>query len=155
MLIRIEPEVRHKAAGLRAYTQAGMGPALFMPVSKYGFNDILDPGPVALNPGEMAGQVITGIGFLGGGIIFVRRERPRHHHRRQHLGGRRDWRGCRSRPVRSSRWQERSPAVILLGFAPITNRLRQADEVVGDLVLTYGHGTGVLRQAMTELTEAG
>jgi len=37
--------------------------------------------------------------------------------------------------------------LILLGFTPITERLRQADEAVGDLALTYRQGTGVLRQA--------
>ena len=77
MLIGIEREVRHKVAGLRTHTLVGMGSALLMLVSKYGFNDILDPGRVVLNPGQMAGQVITGIGFLGGGIIFVRRESAR------------------------------------------------------------------------------
>lgn len=63
-----------------------MGSALFMLVSKYGFNDILEPGQVVLNPGQMAGQVSTGIGFLGGGILRAPRERPRHHHRRKASG---------------------------------------------------------------------
>jgi hypothetical protein len=34
----------------------------------------LSTGVVTDNLSQMAGQVITGIGFLGGGIIFVRRE---------------------------------------------------------------------------------
>jgi putative Mg2+ transporter-C (MgtC) family protein len=77
LLIGIEREVRHKVAGLRTHALVGMGSALFMLVSKYGFNDILEPGRVVSNPGQMAGQVITGIGFLGAGIIFVRRDSAR------------------------------------------------------------------------------
>ena len=45
--------------------------------------------------------------------------------------------------------------LILLAFTPVTERLRRAEEVVGDLTLTYRQGTGVLRQAMTELTHCG
>jgi putative Mg2+ transporter-C (MgtC) family protein len=42
--------------------------------------------------------------------------------------------------------------LILFAFTPVTERLRRAEEVVADLTLTYRQGTGVLRQAMTELT---
>ena len=103
LLVGIEREVRHKVAGLRTHALVGMGSALFMLVSKYGFNDILQPGRVVSNPGQMAGQVITGIGFLGSGILRAPRERPRHHHRRKHLGGRRDRNDRWGRPVRPRR----------------------------------------------------
>ena len=72
-LIGIERETRQKSAGLRTYTLVGVGSALFMLVSKYGFNDVLDPGRVVLDPSRVAAQIVTGIGFLGAGIIFVRR----------------------------------------------------------------------------------
>jgi putative Mg2+ transporter-C (MgtC) family protein len=49
-----------------------MGAALFMLVSKYGFNDVLAPGRVVLDPSRVAAQIVTGIGFLGAGLIFVR-----------------------------------------------------------------------------------
>jgi len=38
--IGVEREIRQKHAGLRAHTLAGLGAALFMLVSKYGFNDV-------------------------------------------------------------------------------------------------------------------
>jgi putative Mg2+ transporter-C (MgtC) family protein len=65
--------VRQKSAGLRTYTLVGVGAALFMLVSKYGFNDVLAPGRVVLDPSRVAAQIVTGIGFLGAGLIFVRR----------------------------------------------------------------------------------
>ena len=39
-LIGIEREVRAKSAGLRTHTLVGLGSAVFMIVSKYGFGDI-------------------------------------------------------------------------------------------------------------------
>ena len=45
--------------------------------------------------------------------------------------------------------------LILVALTPVTERFRRTEETVGDLRLTYRQGTGVLRQVMTELTEAG
>jgi putative Mg2+ transporter-C (MgtC) family protein len=43
-----------------------------MLISKYGFTDVLEPGLVVLDPSRVAAQIVTGVGFLGAGIIFVR-----------------------------------------------------------------------------------
>jgi putative Mg2+ transporter-C (MgtC) family protein len=70
-LIGLEREWRHKPTGLRTHTLVGVGAALFVIVSKYGFSDV--PGPnVVLDPSRVAAQIVTGIGFIGGGLIFVR-----------------------------------------------------------------------------------
>jgi putative Mg2+ transporter-C (MgtC) family protein len=45
-----------------------------MLVSKYGFMDILANGRIVLDPSRVAAQVVSGIGFIGGGIIFMRRD---------------------------------------------------------------------------------
>jgi putative Mg2+ transporter-C (MgtC) family protein len=71
-VIGLERELRHKAAGLRTHALVGVGSALFVLVSKYGFNDVLRPGTVAVDPSRVAAQVVSGIGFVGGGLIFVR-----------------------------------------------------------------------------------
>ena len=76
-VIGLEREVRQKSAGLRTHTLVGMGSALFMLISKYGFSDVLQPGRVVLDPSRVAAQIVTGIGFLGAGIIFVRRDSVR------------------------------------------------------------------------------
>src|SRR3984885_13778356 len=76
-LIGLEREVRHKSAGLRTYTLIGFAAALIMLVSKYGFSDILSPNQVVLDPSRVAAQIVTGVGFIGGGLIFVRRDSVR------------------------------------------------------------------------------
>jgi putative Mg2+ transporter-C (MgtC) family protein len=44
---------------------------LFVIVSKYGFSDV--PGPhVVTDPSRVAAQIVSGIGFIGAGLIFVR-----------------------------------------------------------------------------------
>jgi putative Mg2+ transporter-C (MgtC) family protein len=70
-LIGLEREWRQKSAGLRTHTLVGVGAALFLIVSKYGFTDVLGPR-VVLDPSRVAAQIVTGIGFIGGGLIFVR-----------------------------------------------------------------------------------
>ncbi len=76
-LIGMEREVRQKNAGLRTHTLVGVGAALFMLISKYGFTDVLEPRLVVLDPSRVAAQIVTGVGFLGAGLIFVRRDSVR------------------------------------------------------------------------------
>jgi putative Mg2+ transporter-C (MgtC) family protein len=75
--IGLEREIRQKSAGLRTHTLVGVGAALFMLISKYGFNDVFKPGEVVLDPSRMAAQIVSGVGFLGAGLIFVRRDAVR------------------------------------------------------------------------------
>jgi putative Mg2+ transporter-C (MgtC) family protein len=70
-LIGVEREWRQKSAGLRTHALVGTGAALFVIVSKYGFTDVLGTH-VILDPSRVAAQVVSGIGFIGGGLIFVR-----------------------------------------------------------------------------------
>lgn len=74
--IGLERELRQKAAGLRTYTLVGLGSALFMLISKYGFFDVLEEN-VVLDPSRVAAQIVSGIGFIGAGLIFVRRDSVR------------------------------------------------------------------------------
>jgi putative Mg2+ transporter-C (MgtC) family protein len=48
-----------------------------MLVSKYGFTNILLANQVVLDPSRIAAQIVTGVGFIGGGLIFVRRDSVR------------------------------------------------------------------------------
>jgi putative Mg2+ transporter-C (MgtC) family protein len=73
-LIGLEREMRQKSAGLRTYTLVGFSSALIMLVSKYGFTDIITAGRVVLDPSRVAAQIVSGIGFIGGGVIFVRKD---------------------------------------------------------------------------------
>ncbi|WP_158891261.1 MgtC/SapB family protein [Amycolatopsis anabasis] len=73
-LIGLERELKQKSAGLRTHTLVGLGAALFLLVSKYGFTDVLAEGRIVLDPSRVAAQIVSGIGFIGGGLIFVRRD---------------------------------------------------------------------------------
>ncbi len=73
-LVGLEREIRQKSAGLRTTTLVGVSAALFMLVSKYGFMDVLQTGRVVADPSRVAAQVVSGIGFIGGGVIFMRRD---------------------------------------------------------------------------------
>jgi putative Mg2+ transporter-C (MgtC) family protein len=73
-VIGLERELRQKAAGLRTYVVVGVGAALFVMISKYGFLDMLRYGSaIHVNPSTMAAQIVSGVGFIGAGVIFVQR----------------------------------------------------------------------------------
>lgn len=65
--IGFERKHRHKGAGMRTHALVCLGSALMMIVSKYGFTDFPD-----IDGSRIAAQVVSGIGFLGAGVIFVR-----------------------------------------------------------------------------------
>ena len=73
-LIGLEREIRQKSAGHGTYTLVGLASALIILISKYGFTDILADGRVVLDPSRMAAQIVSGVGFIGGGVIFVRKD---------------------------------------------------------------------------------
>lgn len=73
-LIGLERQLRAKEAGLRTHILVGIGSAMFMIVSKYGFEDILLENHVALDPSRIAAQVVSGMGFLGAGTIIIQKQ---------------------------------------------------------------------------------
>lgn len=72
-MIGLERELRSKSAGLRTQTIVGTASALMVLVGKYGFNDVLVAGSVGVDPSRVAAQVISGVGFLGAGLIITHR----------------------------------------------------------------------------------
>ena len=65
-IIGFEREYHGHAAGLRTHLLVGLGSALIMAISVYGFSSDLFP---TRDPARLAAQVISGIGFLGAGTI--------------------------------------------------------------------------------------
>ena len=63
-LIGAEREYRSKVAGTRTHLLVALGAALMMLVSQHGFGGNGDPGRVAA-------QIVSGIGFIGAGAIMV------------------------------------------------------------------------------------
>ena len=67
LLIGSERKNRNKSAGIRTHVNVALGAALIMVVSKYGFMDV-----EKADAARVAAQVVSGIDFLGAGVIFVR-----------------------------------------------------------------------------------
>lgn len=73
-VIGYERKNRLKEAGIRTHMLVAIGATLIMIVSKYGFNDVLSNSNIALDPSRVAAQIVSGIGFLGAGMIFIRNQ---------------------------------------------------------------------------------
>ena len=71
LVIGYERSIRQKEAGLRTHIILCMGCAVMTIVSKYGFLDTKQLG-LNVDGTRVAANIITGIGFLGAGVIFVR-----------------------------------------------------------------------------------
>lgn len=68
--IGFERKHRSKEAGIRTHTVVCLGSALIMVISKYGFMDLEG---VNSDPARIAAQIVTGIGFLGAGMIVYKK----------------------------------------------------------------------------------
>jgi len=151
-LIGLERELRHKSAGLRTHTVVGVAAALIMLVSKYGFGDVLSDH-VTLDPSRVAAQIVSGIGFIGGGLIFVRRD------------------AVQGLTTAAIVWLTAAVGmaagagmpvvavlvtglhfVVVFGFTPIAERLPRSKYATSRLEVRYLDGHGVLREVLEECT---
>ena len=66
-IIGLERRKRFKDAGIRTHLILSIGCAVIMIVSKYAFSDVLD-----YDAARVASNIISGVGFLGAGVIFVK-----------------------------------------------------------------------------------
>ncbi|MCD8916235.1 MgtC/SapB family protein [Staphylococcus simulans] len=72
--IGYERTQRLKAAGIRTHILVAAASALFLIVSKYGFNDILAQNNISFDPSRIGAQVVSGISFIGAGTILIRHQ---------------------------------------------------------------------------------
>lgn len=70
--IGFERKYRAKEAGMRTHTIVCAGAALLMSLSKYAFADI-----PSYDAARVAAQIVSGVGFLGAGIIVYRKNQIR------------------------------------------------------------------------------
>ncbi len=73
-LIGYERMNRLKEAGIKTHTVVALGSALIMVVSKYGFMDMYETFGTLNDPGRIAAQIVTGVGFLGAGMILIKKQ---------------------------------------------------------------------------------
>ncbi len=75
-MIGLERELREKEAGFRTHFLVAVGSSLLTVVSAYGYDCILTLFPVEIlsfDPSRITAQIVSGIGFIGAGLIFVHR----------------------------------------------------------------------------------
>ncbi|SDW46594.1 putative Mg2+ transporter-C (MgtC) family protein [Amycolatopsis xylanica] len=67
-VIGFERQFRAKIAGLRTNALVAVGATLFVLLSAHGFGDVTGQG--SADPTRVAAQIVSGIGFLGAGVII-------------------------------------------------------------------------------------
>lgn len=72
VVIGFERTNRAKEAGLRTHCIVAIASCLMMLVSIYGFMNI--PNITNRDPARIAAQIVSGIGFLGAGMVFVKHQ---------------------------------------------------------------------------------
>ena len=72
-IIGYERKNRGKEAGIKTHIIVALASALMMIVSKYGFNDLAFGEDFKLDPSRVASQIVSGVGFLGAGMIFIQK----------------------------------------------------------------------------------
>lgn len=155
-LIGLEREFRQKSAGLRTHTLVGLSAALFMLISKYGFTDILAANRVVLDPSRVAAQVVSGIGFIGGGLIFVQRS------------------NVRGLTTAAGVWATAGVGLaaggnlpilavgatfayllVSVGYPYISRHIPGTEALISPLLITYVDGAGVLRKLVAQCSAHG
>ena len=153
--IGLEREYRQRSAGLRTYTLVGLGSALFMLISKYGFFDVLGPD-VILDPSRVAAQIVSGIGFIGAGLIFVRRDAVRGLTTAAGI-----WLTAAVGAAAGADLPILATAttiayfIVAFGYPLVLARLPASGHPPSAVRVTYENGRGVLREVMTACAQGG
>nr|WP_090946845.1 MgtC/SapB family protein [Nonomuraea jiangxiensis] len=153
--IGLEREIRHKSAGLRTHTLVGFAAALMTLVSKYGFADVLGDD-VVLDPSRVAAQIVSGIGFIGAGLIFVRRDAVRGLTTAAVV-----WLTCAVGMAAGAGLWLLAVAVtaghylVVFAFPPLVSRLPRSKYTQSPLHLTYLDRQGALRRVLSTCTDRG
>jgi putative Mg2+ transporter-C (MgtC) family protein len=147
-LIGLEREIRiTKSAGLRTHTLVGVAAALLMLVSKYGFSNIIVANQIVLDPSRVAAQIVSGIGFIGGGLIFVQRDIVRGLTTAAGI-----WltaavgMACGAGLPVLAIFATATYFLVMFGFSRLSSRIVHAEEC--ELVVEYKAGEGAVREIL-------
>src|ERR1700733_3595423 len=153
-LIGLEREIRQKSAGLRTYTLVGVSSALIMLVSKYGFTDVLENGQVVLDPSRISAQIVSGIGFIGGGVIFVRKDLVRGLNTATTIWGTGGvGMACGACLPLLAMAVTGANFLVTLGFPFLERRLPKSRWGPSSLLVSYKDGRGILRDILVVCTQ--
>lgn len=73
-IIGFDREFRAKEAGIRTHSLVCLGSALLMIISQHGFSDVVGTPGFSLDVSRVAAQVVSGIGFIGAGMIIIQKQ---------------------------------------------------------------------------------
>lgn len=154
-LIGLERQLRGKSAGLRTQAIVGTTAALMLLVGMYGFQDVLADS-VRLDPSRVAAQIVSGVGFLGAGLILTRHG------------------AVRGLTTAASIWETAAIGmasaaglptlalvvcglhfVAIFGYSALARHLPGSRTVVARVRVEYVDGHGVLRALIAACTAAG
>jgi putative Mg2+ transporter-C (MgtC) family protein len=149
-VIGLERELRQRSAGLRTHALVGLGAALFTMAGRYGFDS------AGADPTRIAAQVVSGIGFIGAGVIFTRRD------------------GVRGLTTAATVWLVAAVGlaaggglillatlgtalhlVVAFVFTPLVHRLPRSRVSLASVEVSYRDGRGILRSVLSRTTELG
>jgi putative Mg2+ transporter-C (MgtC) family protein len=155
-MIGLERQLRRKSAGLRTQAIVGTTAALLLLVSKYGFTDVLSAGHIVLDPSRVAAQIVSGVGFLGAGLILTKRG------------------AVRGLTTAAAVWETAAIGMaagaglwllamvvtalhflVAYGYTPLTRLIPGSADKVVELEFTYLDGKGILRAVLAVVTRAG
>lgn len=71
-IIGVERQLRGKPVGIRTSSLITLGTYIFIAASLFAASHFSGPEKVVTDPSRIIGQVITGIGFLGAGVMLAR-----------------------------------------------------------------------------------
>lgn len=77
LLLGLERHLHLKDAGIKTHVLVGLGACLFTLVSAYGFSTGAGGADAHPDPSRIAAQIVSGIGFIGAGVIFVNNDTVR------------------------------------------------------------------------------
>ncbi|MFD5226640.1 MgtC/SapB family protein [Microbacterium sp. NPDC058342] len=151
MAVGLERQLRSKNAGVRTHALVGVGSCLFMLVSKYGFFDMMGADVVTVDPTRVAAQIVSGIGFLGAGLIVFRSDAVRGLTTAASI-----WLVAAVGMAAGGRLFIIAAAVVgchylIIAVGPRLNRLRRTSEAV--LSVEYVDGHGLLRDVISVVTD--
>lgn len=154
VLIGWERQFFHKAAGIRTHALVGLGSSVFTLISVEGFIYLAEY-QVTRDPSRIAAQIVSGIGFLGAGVIFVNRDVVRGLTTAASI-----WlaaaigMACGAGLLPLAVFATMLHFVAVLVVAPLGRLLPQAGER-SIMELTYEDGRGVMRDVLAEATALG
>jgi putative Mg2+ transporter-C (MgtC) family protein len=122
-----------------------------MLVSKYGFGDVIVLNQIVLDPSRIAAQIVSGIGFIGGGLIFVQRDIVRGLTTAAGI-----WltaavgMACGAGLPILALFVTAAYFLVMFGFSRLSNRIIHAEECV--LSVQYVAGEGAVREILKQCT---